>query len=98
MVDRQMTVKFNGKESSKFPLVGGGPQGSWTGQECYLVARDDNADCVGEEDQYKYSDDLSILELIMLADILTEYVSMWRLMLGWTNFSYLPKGWKLKQI
>ena len=38
-----------------------------------LLARDDNADCVGEEDQYKYSDDLSILELIMLADILTEY-------------------------
>jgi hypothetical protein len=28
---------------------------------------------VPEDDQYKYSDDLSILELVMLADILTEY-------------------------
>jgi hypothetical protein len=56
-----------------FPLVGGGPQGSWTGQAAYIVASDDNADCVPEDDQYKYSDDLSILELVMLADILTEY-------------------------
>ena len=37
------------------------------------MASDDNADCVPEDDQYKYSDDLSILELVMLADILTEY-------------------------
>ena len=71
--DRQMTCTLNGKESSLFPLVGGGPQGSWTGQECFIVASDDNAACVEEDDCYKYSDDLSILELILLADILTEY-------------------------
>ena len=53
--DRQMTVKFNGQESSQFPLVGGGPQGSWTGQAAYIVSSDDSADCVPEDDQYKYS-------------------------------------------
>ena len=71
--DRQMTCTWNGKESSLYLLVGGGPQGSWTGQECFIVASDDNAACVEEDDRYKYSDDLSILELILLADILTEY-------------------------
>ena len=71
--DRQMSVKFNGQESSLFPLVGGGPQGSWTGQAAYIVSSDDNAECVPEDDRYKYSDDLSILELVMLANALTEY-------------------------
>ena len=36
--NRQMTVNFNSEESSLFTLIGGGPQGSWTGQECFLVA------------------------------------------------------------
>ena len=71
--NRQMSVKFNGQESSLFPLVGGGPQGSWTGQAAYIISSDDNADCVNEEDRFKFCDDLSILELILLADALTEY-------------------------
>ena len=33
---RQMSVKWNGQESSLFPLVGGGPQGSWTGQVFFM--------------------------------------------------------------
>jgi hypothetical protein len=53
--------------------VGGSPQGSWNGQNCYIAASDDNADCVDEEDQFKYCDDLSILELVMIGGILTEY-------------------------
>ena len=52
---------------------GGGPQGSWIGQAAYIVSSDDNADCVPEDDRHKYSDDLSILELVMLANIPTEY-------------------------
>ena len=89
--DRQMTVKFNGQESSLCPLVGGGPQGSWTGQAAYIVSSDDSADCVPE-------DDLSILGLVMLADILTEY-NFWTMrlqILVWTNYTLLPKGFKLK--
>ena len=51
----------------------GGPQGSWSGQQSYIISSDDNADCVPEDDQYKYCDDLSILELLLLGDALTEY-------------------------
>ena len=71
--DRQMSVKFNGQDSSLFPLVGGGPQGSWTGQAAYIVSSDDNTDCVSQDDRYKYSDDASIIELVMLANALMEY-------------------------
>ena len=71
--NRQMSVNFNGQESSLFSLVGGGPQGSWTGQETYIAASNDNADCVDEDNRFKFCDDLSILELLMLGDILTEY-------------------------
>ena len=71
--NRQMTVKFNSEESSLFTLIGGGPQGSWTGQESYLVSSNDNADCVEQDNRFKYCDDLSVLEIVMLADILTEY-------------------------
>ena len=71
--NRHMSVNFNGQESSLFSLVGGGPQGSWTGQETYIAASNDNPDCVNEDDRYKFCDDLSILELLMLGDILTEY-------------------------
>ena len=71
--NRQMSVKWNGKDSKLFPLVGGGPQGSWTGQACYVVSSNDNADSVEEDDRYKYCDDLSILELVMLANTLIEY-------------------------
>ena len=71
--NRPMSVKYNGQESSLFPLVGGGPQGSWSGQAAYIIASDDNADCVNEEDRFKFCNDLSILELILLANALTEY-------------------------
>ena len=36
--NRQMSVKFNGQESSLFTLVGGGPQGSWSGQQSYIIS------------------------------------------------------------
>ena len=71
--DRQMSVCFNSEQSSLFSLIGGGPQGSWTGQQCFLTASDDNASFVEQDDRYKFCDDLSILELIMLGNILTEY-------------------------
>ena len=39
--DRQMSVKYNGASSTWHSLVGGGPQGSWIGQQCYITASDD---------------------------------------------------------
>ena len=59
--ERLMTVKFNSEESSLYTLIGGGPQGSWTGQACYLVASDENCEFIKQEDQYKFCDDLNIL-------------------------------------
>ena len=37
------------------------------------MSSDDNAECVPEDDRYKYLDDLIILELVMLANALIEY-------------------------
>ena len=71
--DRQMTVNFNSKTSKMHTLIGGGPQGSQNGQNTYICASNDNADHVPIEDQFKYCDDLQVLELVLLGDILTEY-------------------------
>jgi hypothetical protein len=71
--ERQMTVKFNSEESTLYSLIGGGPQGCWTGQACFITASDDNAEFVNQDDRYKFSDDLNILEVIILGNILTEY-------------------------
>ena len=71
--ERQMTVKFNSEESSLYSLIGGGPQGSWTGQACFITASDDNAEHVSQADRFKFSDDLNILEVVILGDILSEY-------------------------
>ena len=54
-------------------LVGGGPQGTLLGQIEYLVKSNDNADMVPPEDRFKYIDDLSVLHLVCMSDILTEY-------------------------
>ena len=60
--ERKMSVNFNSAESKLYTLIGGGPQGSWTGQATYLVSSDDSADCVDPDDRYKFCDDLTILE------------------------------------
>ena len=73
LTDRQMAVKFNGEMSDFLTLVGGGPQGTLLGQIEYLVQSNDNADIVPPEDRYKYIDDLSILHLVCMSSLLTEY-------------------------
>ena len=70
---RKMKVKFNGAESESLSLVGGGPQGSLIGQIMYLVQSNDNADMVAPEDRFKYIDDLSVLQIVSLAGILSSY-------------------------
>ena len=71
--DRKMRVKFNGKLSREHSLIGGGPQGTLLGLIEYLVQSNDAADCVKEEDRFKYIDDLSILELLSISGALTEF-------------------------
>ena len=68
-----MKVKFNGEESDFLSLIGGGPQGTLLGQLEYLVMSNNNADIVSPEDRFKYIDDLTVLQLVCLSGILTEY-------------------------
>ena len=68
-----MRVRYNGELSEVHHLIGGGPQGTLLGLLEYLVQSNDNADCVGSEDRFKYIDDLSILEVLYLTGILVEY-------------------------
>ena len=68
-----MKVRFNGEISDFLSLIGGGPQGTLLGQTEYLVQSNDNADCVPEDDRYKYIDDLSVLQLICMTGLLIDY-------------------------
>ena len=66
LTDRQMQVRFNGTYSSTHNLPGGGPQGTLIGLIEYLVQSNDNADSLDPDMRYKYMDDLTVLELVML--------------------------------
>ena len=62
-------MKWHGKLSSERMLPGGGPMGSTFGILGYLSQSNDNADCVPEEDRFKFMDDLTFLEIISLTNI-----------------------------
>ena len=68
-----MQVRHNNTYSRIHKLPGGGPQGTMVGLIEYFVQSNDNADCVDADMRYKYVDDLSVLELVMLAYLLSEY-------------------------
>ena len=73
LTDRKMRVKYNDEVSDEYNLIGGGPQGTLLGGIEYMVQSNDNADCVDDEDRFKYVDDLSILEVLCLTGFLIEY-------------------------
>ena len=58
-------MKIYREKSASFDLVGGGPQGSVIGQLLYIIASDDAAEEVPEEDKFKYIDYLSALEAVI---------------------------------
>ena len=64
-----MRVAWRGKLSSERPLPGSGPQGSSWGILEYLSQSNNSADCVPEADRAKFMDDLTILEVITLANV-----------------------------
>ena len=68
-----MSTKYNTSESEVLDLVGGFPQGSIIGGDCYLSASNDAADHISEDDRFRYWDDLEILELISMAGTLQDY-------------------------
>ena len=73
LTDREMQVRYNDSYSRTHSLPGGGPQGSLVGLIEYFVQSNDNADCVDPDKRFKYVDDLSILELLLLAGLVSEY-------------------------
>lgn len=66
-----MLVKFNGKLSSPRKLVGGGPQGSLIGGLYYIISSQDCSIELEPDDRYKYFDDLSVVDLVLLGDLLS---------------------------
>ena len=73
LTDRSMKGKFNGELSEIMSLVGGGPQGTLIGGLEYIVQSNDNADIVPPDDRFKFIDDLSILQLILLSGLVIDY-------------------------
>ena len=73
LTNREMQVRYNDTFSSTYKLPGGGPQGTLLGLIEYFVQSNDNADCVEPDRRFKFVDDLSVLELVMLSSLLTEY-------------------------
>ena len=64
-----MRVKWHGKLSEPRKLPGGGAMGASLGNREFLSQTNDNADCVPEEDRFKFVDDLTTLEIINLLTV-----------------------------
>ena len=73
LTDRQCSVKYNDQPSYVHSLPGAGSQGTILGMLNYLINSNDNADCVEEDMRYKFVDDLTVLELVLLGSLVTEY-------------------------
>ena len=67
--DRQMRVKWHEQLSEPRQLPGGGAMGASLGNWEFLSQTNNSADCVPEEDRFKFVDDLSTLEVINLLTI-----------------------------
>ena len=67
--DRQMRVKWHGELSQPRKLPGGGAMGANLGNWEFLSQTNDNADCVPEQDRFKFVDNLSTIEVINMLTI-----------------------------
>ena len=64
-----MSVKWHGCLTEPRRINGGGPQGATIGILEYLSQSNNSADCVNQEDRFKFVDDLTILEIVNLLTI-----------------------------
>ena len=64
-----MRVKWHGELSQPRKLPGGGAMGATLGIWEYLSQTNHNADCIPEEDRFKFVDDLSSLEIINILNV-----------------------------
>ena len=67
--DREMRVRWHGKLSAPRQLPGGGAMGATLGNWEFLSQTNNNADCVPEDDRFKFIDDLTTIEVINLLTI-----------------------------
>ena len=67
--DREMRVRWHGEMSETRKLPGGGAMGATLGNWEFLSQTNNNADCVPEDDRFKFVDDLTTLEVISLLTI-----------------------------
>ena len=67
--NREMRVQWHGKLSAPRNLPGGGAIGANLGNWEFLSQSNNNADCVPEEDRFKFVDDLTTLEVINLLTV-----------------------------
>ena len=67
--NRRMSVKWRDVMSVTKRMKGGGPQGSTKGVLSYMSMSNNNADCVPEEERFKYFDDATVLEIVNLLNI-----------------------------
>ena len=67
--NRKMSVKWHGSRSVPRLIKGGGPQGATIGLLEYLSQSNNSADCVSEQDRYKFVDDLTTLEVVNLLTV-----------------------------
>ena len=73
-------------------FIGGGPQGTLLGGIEYTAQSNDNADIVPPQDRFKYIDDLSVLQLVLLSGLLVEYNFVQHVAsdVGWIKCSCQP--------
>ena len=67
--DREMFVRWHGKESSRKKMPGSGAMGATFGILEFLSQTNHNSDSIPIDDKYKYFDDLTTLEVINLLSI-----------------------------
>ena len=68
-IGRSIIVKWHGVQSKRKRAKGGGPQGGYFGILEFLTQSNENANCVRQEDRFKFVDDLTNLEKIALLTI-----------------------------
>ena len=67
--ERHQSVKWRGFITSPKRINGGGPQGATLGILEFLSQTNNSADCVDQEERFKFVDDLTILEIVNLLTV-----------------------------
>ena len=74
--NRQMQVRVNNTYSSTYRLPGGGPQGTLLGLISYFVQSNDSANSLETNKIFKFVDDLTVLELVIIIIIIILFAKL----------------------